>query len=64
MTGGLWGWAGNWPHWVLLQCVDVKNGYVWIHDPDKGASIRHDIYTMNDCEDHNSNPDYIIAKYK
>jgi hypothetical protein len=60
MTGGLSGWGGNWPHWVLVQCID--DDYVWINDPDRGAMIRHDRSTIESCMDHNSNPDFIIAK--
>ncbi len=60
MTGDLSGWGGDWPHWVLEQCID--NASMWIDDPDRGANIRHDISTMLDCMDRNGNPDYILAK--
>ena len=61
-TGGMSGWVDypGYPHWVLVQCID--NNYVWINDPDRGASIRHDRYTIEKCMDNNSNPDFIIAK--
>jgi hypothetical protein len=59
-TGGLSGWGGDWPHWELVQCID--DDYVWFNDPDRGPMIRHDRSTVESCMDHNSNPDFIIAK--